>query len=123
MGSQPGIPANRGAEGKIFPVEKVDAWIGSTSESESAGGGNISIRVRDDFAVGYRPRNEFKKWEKIDPVKVMRKNLLRKGMTEKTVVGMEKAIEKKVERSVARAEKAPFPPRSDLYKDIFYEKK
>ncbi|OGG37522.1 hypothetical protein A2110_02980 [Candidatus Jorgensenbacteria bacterium GWA1_54_12] len=81
------------------------------------------VGVRDDFAVGYRPRNEFKKWEKIDPVKVMRKNLLRKGMTEKTVVGMEKAIEKKVERSVARAEKAPFPPRSDLYKDIFYEKK
>ncbi|MDP3725368.1 MAG: thiamine pyrophosphate-dependent dehydrogenase E1 component subunit alpha [Nanoarchaeota archaeon] len=80
------------------------------------------VGVGEDFAVGYRPKSEFKKWMKADPMKLMRGNLLKKGIREEAIMQLEKIIDKKVERSISLAENAPDPAKSELYKNVFYEK-
>jgi TPP-dependent pyruvate/acetoin dehydrogenase alpha subunit len=81
------------------------------------------IGTQEDFNVGYRSRNEFYAWRKVDPVALLRKKLTADGLGEKRITAMERKIETGVERAIREAERAPFPKKNKLYENVFYEKK
>ena len=75
--------------------------------------------VKQDFY--YRPKAEFDRWFRRDPVLLMRKKLLASGMGEGRVKVIEKTIDAGVEGAIRAAEKAPFPAKEKLYANVFYE--
>jgi len=66
------------------------------------------VGVGDDFDKGYRDKSEFDVWHARDPL-VHNKVLIEKYRG---------AIEKEINAAVEYAEKAPFPDRSELLKDV-----
>ena len=81
------------------------------------------VGVNEDFDAGYRSRKEFEKWRKKDPIDLQRKKLLRSGIKEEKIVGMEKEIDSQLKKSIRLAKAAPLAKVSEVYKDIFHEKK
>ena len=75
------------------------------------------VGVNEDFAQGYRDRQEFERWRANDPVELQRKKLVRLA-SEAEVKKLEDTIERQVTESVKRAEKAPFPKPGELYQDV-----
>ena len=80
------------------------------------------VGINEDFDVGYRSRKDFEKWYKKDPITIQREKLLNSGTKEKTIMKIEKEIEKKIIKSIKLAKKAAFSKRSEIYKDVFCEK-
>lgn len=78
------------------------------------------VGVNEDFDIGYRSKEEFQKWKKVDPVFVMRKKLLNDGMSENAIKAIERAIDRHVEDAIKSAERAPFPKKGKLYENVFY---
>jgi TPP-dependent pyruvate/acetoin dehydrogenase alpha subunit len=76
------------------------------------------VGVNEDFEQGYRERSEYESWKKADPITLMR-GRLREWLHEQEIVALEAAVDSKVEGSVRKAIDAPFPPPSELYKDVF----
>jgi len=81
------------------------------------------VGVNYDFDRGYRKKTEYNKWLKVDPVKIMRIKLLKSGFMENKVREIEKRIDEAVQASLKKAQRARFPKSSELFKDIFYEKR
>jgi len=81
------------------------------------------VGVNEDFNAGYRSKKEFEKWYKKDPVILERKKLLKLGVREKAIKRIEDRIDSKIKRSIKLAKIAPFSKASELYQDVFYEKK
>lgn len=79
------------------------------------------VGVNEDFKAGYRPKSEYYKWLKIDPLSSERKKLIRLGLRDDQIKIIENEIETKVESSLVKAKKDPFAKREELYKDVFYE--
>jgi len=77
------------------------------------------VGVNEDFDAGYRSRDEFEEWYKIDPVNLQRKKLLESGYNEAEIQKMERHIDAQIEKSIKLAQKAPFPDRSELYKETY----
>ncbi len=75
--------------------------------------------VNEDFDAGYRTRDEFETWRKKDPVALQRKKLEDLRIGEATIKRIEKKINHHIERSIARARKAPFPKAKELTENIF----
>lgn len=73
------------------------------------------VGTTEDFGAGYRPRDEYEKWRKVDPIDFQRKKLLRLGIGMKEIKLMERKINNQIEKSVRSARKAPFPDLKDLY--------
>jgi TPP-dependent pyruvate/acetoin dehydrogenase alpha subunit len=81
------------------------------------------VGVTEDFEVGYRSRAEAEQWlQSGDPVKLQREKLVAAGLS-RQVAMIERDIDAQVAKSLAAAKRAPFPPKSDLHKDVFYEKR
>ena len=79
------------------------------------------VGVETDFKDGYRSEEEFKKWQKRDPLKIQREFMIRDleiGMNE--ILALEGEIENQVSLSVAMAKLSPFPKKNDLERDIFH---
>jgi acetoin:2,6-dichlorophenolindophenol oxidoreductase subunit alpha len=72
----------------------------------------------EDFDCGYRTREEFEPWLKVDPVKMQREKLLKSGYDEEELQQMEKTIEQQISRSVELAREAPFPGAEELYRQV-----
>lgn len=81
------------------------------------------VGVNEDFDANYRPREEFEKWYKKDPIKLQRRKLLESGIKEAALIKIEKKIDVQIKDSIKLAKKAPFAEKSEIYKDVFYEKK
>lgn len=79
------------------------------------------VGVYEDFKAGYRSKKEFEKWLKVDPVSIQRKRLLRLGISEKKISGVEKKIDHEIISSVDFAKKSPFPAKLEILKDVYYE--
>lgn len=79
------------------------------------------VGVYEDFDKGYRSRSEFEKWRKIDPVDIQKKKLLKLGMTGENLDKIEGKIDDGVLKSIELANKARFPKKDELLKDVFYE--
>ena len=75
------------------------------------------VGVHEDFDQGYRSREEYAAWEKVDPVRLMRTKLLR-WSTESEVEQIEQAITAQIKDSVTKAGEAPFPSGDELYRDL-----
>ncbi|MBI3725644.1 thiamine pyrophosphate-dependent dehydrogenase E1 component subunit alpha [bacterium] len=77
------------------------------------------VGIAEDFDAGYRTRASFEEWKKRDPIQLVRRRLLEGGVERKTVDQIDQEIERELESAIALAKKAPFPPASDLEKDVF----
>ena len=77
------------------------------------------VGVNEDFDCGYRSKEEFTKWYKVDPVNLQRKKLIEKGCPEKEVQKVEIEISNQIDNSIALAKKAPFADESELYEDVY----
>lgn len=75
------------------------------------------VGVNEDFDQGYRIREEFEKWRKLDPVDLQRKHLL-SIFLEKEVLEIEKKINEQIEKSVELAKAADFPAKEELFKGV-----
>jgi acetoin:2,6-dichlorophenolindophenol oxidoreductase subunit alpha len=76
------------------------------------------VGVFEDFKAGYRSKDVFEKWKKLDPVRLQRTKLL-KEFQEKEIVAVEKEISEKILQSIRLAENAEFPDPSEAYKGVY----
>jgi len=74
------------------------------------------VGVFDDFKSGYRSREEFEKWLKVDPVRLQREKVL-KLIKEDELILLEKEIEQKIESSRLKAVKEVFPSIDIVFED------
>jgi len=77
------------------------------------------VGINEDFEAGYRPREEFEEWHKKDPVNLQRAKLLKQGVKEEEVTGVEREIDNQIENSIRLAKEAPFAEASELYNGVF----
>jgi acetoin:2,6-dichlorophenolindophenol oxidoreductase subunit alpha len=76
------------------------------------------VGVFDDFAAGYRSREEFDQWYAVDPVRVQREKL-RTMMSEDEIRSIEIPIEVQVDESRSRAQAARLPDADVLCEGLF----
>ncbi len=76
------------------------------------------VGVNEDFAAGYRDRGEYEKWRQRDPVEIQRKKLLQ-WFKEEEIHQVEREIETRIERSIEKADAAPFSAPQELYADVY----
>lgn len=81
------------------------------------------VGVNEDFDAGYRSKKEFEKWYKRDPINLQREKLLKSGFKKEKLEKIEKEIDNQVKKSIKLAKEAPLSKVSEVYKDVFYEKK
>ena len=77
------------------------------------------VGVNEDFHSGYRSRDEFERWHAIDPIRLQREKLLANGLKESSLREIENTIIGQIEKSILQARQAPFPPETDLHRDVF----
>lgn len=76
------------------------------------------VGVFEDFKAGYRSKEEFEKWLKIDPVRIQREKLL-KFIKEDELILLEKDINEQVELSRLKAKKAGFASTDTAFEDTY----
>lgn len=79
------------------------------------------VGVHEDFNAGYRTKLEFMKWQKKDPVKLLRNKLKEVKVKDTDIIKLEDRIKKQTEESLRKAIRAPFPDSLELLKNTFYE--
>ena len=77
------------------------------------------VGVAEDFHFGYRSRQEFLKWKKVDPVSSARKYLLKNRVKEKDIIAQEFIVDQNLSQSLNKARKAPYPKDMELFDDIY----
>ena len=77
------------------------------------------VGINEDFHSGYRSREEFELWRKVDPVSLQRAKLIKYGLKESSIQEIENTTIEQIEKSIALASQAPFPPETDLYQDVY----
>lgn len=75
------------------------------------------VSSKEDFDKGYRTREEFEEWYKVDPINLQRERLIQMGL-EREVLAIEYRIQAQIEKSVALAKKADFPDKEELFKGV-----
>ncbi len=76
------------------------------------------VGINQDFDAGYRSRDEFEEWYKIDPIRLQRTKLKGLGYSEQGIRRLEKGIEEQINNSHTMAQNAPFVESSELYKGV-----
>ncbi len=79
------------------------------------------VGIHEDFAAGYRSKEEFTKWSKKDPVSLLRNKLKEAKVKEEDILKLEEDIKGKVNESFNKALKAPPPQADELLNNTFYE--
>ena len=77
------------------------------------------VGVNEDFDAGYRSREEFEEWLKLDPINLQRKKLLEHGIKEEEIMKIEREIDNQIENSIRLAKKAPFASPDELFKEVY----
>jgi TPP-dependent pyruvate/acetoin dehydrogenase alpha subunit len=77
------------------------------------------VGVNEDFDAGYRSREEFEEWCKVDPVNLQRKKLLNHNIKEEELIKVEREIDNRIENSLRSAKEALFADPGELYRGIF----
>ena len=77
------------------------------------------VGVCEDFDCGYRSRDEFEKWFKVDPVGIQREKLLRLGLEGQGLEKIEHEIDAQIGKSIKLAQSAEFPDEKELYEDVY----
>lgn len=76
------------------------------------------VGVNEDFEAGYRDRDEFEEWLKVDPVRFQREKLKYLGWEEEAIRNLETDVEDRISSSIAAAEEADFCQSCELYKGV-----
>jgi acetoin:2,6-dichlorophenolindophenol oxidoreductase subunit alpha len=76
------------------------------------------VGVFEDFKAGYRSKEEFEEWKRVDPVGLQRTKLL-KEYQEKDIIAVENTISEKILQSIQLAENAEFPDPTEAYKGVY----
>ncbi len=76
------------------------------------------VGVNEDFKAGYRSREEFEKWQKIDPLTVQKNRLTDLGLA-KEVSRLETEILNQIEEAVTYAKSSPYPEPGALYEGVY----
>lgn len=79
------------------------------------------VGVHEDFNAGYRTKKEFMKWQKKDPVTLLRNKLKEVRLNDMEIRKLEERINRQVEKSFQKAIVAPFLDSSELLKNTFYD--
>ncbi len=79
------------------------------------------VGINYDFQFGYRSEREYKKWFKKDPLLLQRNRLISEGINVTSLIALEQEIVNQVQKSVNKAQLAPFPKENELLTDVFYE--
>jgi len=77
------------------------------------------VGVCEDFDAGYRSREEFEEWFKVDPVRMQRHKLLALGCSQVEVQNLESTIDRQIAGSIALARQAPFADDDELYREVY----
>lgn len=77
------------------------------------------VGINTDFQFGYRKESDFKKWQKIDPLAIMRAKVLKSGVSEEKVRKIESFILRKIEAGIVKAKKAPYANESEVLKNVY----
>jgi len=76
------------------------------------------VGPREDFDAGYRPRPSPQEIESRDPVRRFEKELLTIGWASAELEAVRAEVARRIDQSAESAQKAPFPPPSELYTDV-----
>lgn len=76
------------------------------------------VGVFDDFKSGYRNRDDYEKWFRVDPVDMQRQRLM-SSIGEAAVVKIENEIDQQVRNSLQHAKDQPFPAGKDVFEDLY----
>jgi len=77
------------------------------------------VGISEDFNMGYRTRDEFMEWRGRDPLTLQRNRLHSMGYKEAEIKRIEIVIDAKIQTSIIKARKAPFPKPEELYRGVF----
>lgn len=77
------------------------------------------VGIQEDFHIGYRSRDEFERWLRIDPIKIQRQKLLDLGVNAAQISALERSVDDRINASVEKAIKAPFADKGEILKGVF----
>jgi TPP-dependent pyruvate/acetoin dehydrogenase alpha subunit len=78
------------------------------------------VGVNEDFDVGYRSKQDYLKWLKVDPIALQRAKLVAEGwLAEHEMQDLEQGIDRQVERSIQAAKAAPLSGEDELFNGLF----
>jgi acetoin:2,6-dichlorophenolindophenol oxidoreductase subunit alpha len=77
------------------------------------------VGVCEDFHCGYRSKDEFEDWFKLDPLKIQREKLLKLGCSQEELQKLEGAIDRQIARSIELAGQAPFADDEELCRQVY----
>lgn len=77
------------------------------------------VGIAEDFNAGYRSKAEFKKWMKRDPLLIQKNKLQKLGFSEDRINKLEDEINLRIEDSIKMAQKAAFPGKNELCKELY----
>jgi len=77
------------------------------------------VGIAEDFNAGYRPKAEFEKWLKRDPLLLQKNKLQKLGFSEKEMNQLEKEINLRIESSIKKAQNAPFCGKNELCEELY----
>ena len=77
------------------------------------------VGINQDFDAGYRSKEEFDEWHKVDPVVLMRKKLLRLGKPDDDITECETEMSRRIAESIAKAKAARFAEKAEIYNGVF----
>lgn len=77
------------------------------------------VGIAEDFNAGYRSKVEFKKWLKRDPLLIQKNKLQKSGFSGDEMNKLENKINLRIEDSIKKAQKALFPGKNELCKELY----
>lgn len=78
------------------------------------------VGINEDFDAGYRSKDEYLQWLKVDPIAMQREKLLRETWIEAAKLAeFERDVDQQVERSIQAAKAAPYSEKKELFEGLF----
>ena len=77
------------------------------------------VGINEDFMEGYRSKEIYKKWLKVDPLCIQKEKLITLGLTLKYIQEIEHSIDEKIAKSIDFAEKSPYSDLSEIHNGVF----
>ncbi len=110
-------------------VEVVHAAVSRAAERARSGSGptfieGITYRLAGHMAGDletYRPPEEVEKQQAYEPLVVLRSKLLKRGVDETAIAGIDREVDDMIDEAVAFAEKSPWPDAAETYRDVFVD--
>lgn len=124
-----------GAQVDGSDVLKVYDWAKEAIDKARTGFGPSLIECRTyrfrahvgpecDYEKGCRPKEELEEWMEKCPVQTYKNHLLKhKIISESEIADMVEEIDAQIDAAVEFAKTSPFPDTSEIFQDVYYERK